>query len=187
MFSWFSAPAQLLLTTAIFTVQSRRLIRWKRPGSCTVSGRPRPQRFERDKDQAKYYRHRNFGTRDQTESSHYGCCRAGITCAKNSQAGKPARRIRQGCLSYVLTERQISLYSCHICVVDARCFAQPAPAFCVFYGQQMAARRTRSQNLPTCGDFEAFGHRFARFAACNGLRHKAGKLIRAGAVTNCLL
>jgi hypothetical protein len=39
----------------------------------------------------------------------------------------------KGCLSYVLTEGQISLYSCHVCVVDARRFAQPAPAFCVFY------------------------------------------------------
>ena len=84
---------------------------------------------------------RTFVTRDQTESSDYGCCRAGITHAKDSQAEKPARRIRKGCLSYVLTERKIRLYPRHICVVDARCFGQPAFALCALRRQQMASPR----------------------------------------------
>src|SRR6267143_1506119 len=51
----------------------------------------------------------------------------------------------------------------------------------------MASRGTRPQDLSTGGNLEAFRHCFARFAACNGLRHTAGKLIRAGAMTNALL
>src|SRR5512140_3187944 len=51
----------------------------------------------------------------------------------------------------------------------------------------MASRGTRPQDLSTGSDLEAFRHCFARFAACNGLRHMAGKLIWAGAVTNALL
>ena len=98
---------------------------------------------------------------------------------KARQAEKLARRIRQGCLSYVLTERKIGLYSRHICVVDARCFGQPAFALCAFRRQQMASRGTRPQDLASGSDLEAFRHCFARFAACNRLRHTAGKLIRA--------
>src|SRR5437764_8045327 len=51
----------------------------------------------------------------------------------------------------------------------------------------MASRRTRPQDLSTGSNLEAFRHCFARFAACDGLRHTAGKLIRAGAMTNALL
>ena len=136
---------------------------------------------------AERSRPRTFVTRDQTESSDYGCCRAGITHAKDSQAEKPARRIRQGCLSYVLTERKIRLYPRHICVVDARCFGQPAFALCALRRQQMASRGTRPQDLSAGSDLQAFRHCFAGFAACNALRHTAENLIRAGAMTNALL
>src|SRR6267154_1059925 len=51
----------------------------------------------------------------------------------------------------------------------------------------MASRRTRPQDLSTGSNLEAFRHCFARFAACDGLRHTAGKLIRARAMTNALL
>src|SRR6266480_2994301 len=51
----------------------------------------------------------------------------------------------------------------------------------------MASRRTRPQDLSTGSNLEAFRHCFARFAACDGLRHTAGKLIRACAMTNALL
>ena len=86
-----------------------------------------------------------------------------------------------------LAERKICLYSRHVCLIDARCFGQSAFALCAFRRQQMASRRMRSQDLATGGDLKAFGDCFARFAACNGLRHTAGKLIRAGAMTNALL
>ena len=45
---------------------------------------------------------------------------------KACRLGRLCERIRQGCASYVLAERKIRLYSRHICVVNARCFAQPA-------------------------------------------------------------
>src|SRR5712672_1448867 len=51
----------------------------------------------------------------------------------------------------------------------------------------MASRGTRPQDLSTGGNLEAFRHCFASFAACNGLRHTATKLIRSGAMTNALL
>src|SRR5260370_40774832 len=51
----------------------------------------------------------------------------------------------------------------------------------------MASRGTRPQDLSTGSNLEAFRHCFARFAACDGLRHKARKLIRADAMTNALL
>ena len=89
--------------------------------------------------------------------------------------------------SVVSAERKIRLYSRYICLVDARCFGQPAFALCTFSRQQMASRGTRPQDLASGSNLEAFRHCFARFAACNGLRHMAGKLIRAGAMTNALL
>jgi hypothetical protein len=51
----------------------------------------------------------------------------------------------------------------------------------------MASRGTRPQDLSTGGNLEAFRHCFASFAACNGLRHTATKLIRSGAMTNAFL
>jgi hypothetical protein len=91
------------------------------------------------------------------------------------------------CLSYVLAKGKIRFYPRHICFVHARCFGQPPFALCAFRRHQMASRGARPQHLATGSDLEAFRHCFARFAACNGLRHKAGKLIRAGAMTNALL
>ena len=88
---------------------------------------------------------------------------------------------RHPCLS---TERQVCLYSRHIRVVHARRFAKPAFALCAFRRQQMASRRTRPQNLATCGDLEALRHRFARFAACNGLRHRATNIVAVAGITN---
>jgi hypothetical protein len=78
--------------------------------------------------------------------------------ARGSQAGKPARRTTQECLSYVLPERQIRLYSRHVCVVNARCLAQPALALRIFHRQQMAPRSTRPQDLAPGSDLEAFRH-----------------------------
>jgi hypothetical protein len=162
-------PARPLLTAAIFTVQSLRLIRCKPRVNGTESRRPRPERSERDKEPAKYYRRRNFGT-------EVGAPRCPNVFGR-----------RRSAPSLPSTERKVRLYSRHIRLINARCFAQPALAFCAFYGQQMAPRRTRSQNFPTCCDFEAFGHRFARFAACNGLGHTARKIIAGAGITNSFI
>lgn len=96
-------------------------------------------------------------------------------------------RTAQRTVPTLSAERKICLYSRHICLVDARCFGQPAFALCAFRRQQMASRRMRPQDLATGGDLKAFGDCFARFAACNGLRHRVEKLIRAAAMTNALL
>jgi hypothetical protein len=112
----------------------------------------------------------------------------GGTRAQSSPGLKSPRNvIRQGCLRYVLAERKICFYSRHICVVDACCLGQPAFALCTFRRQQMASRGTRPQDLASGSDLEAFRHCFARFAACNRLRHTAGKLIGPRAMTNGLL
>ena len=51
-------------------------------------------------------------------------------------------------------------------------FAEPAATFRVLTGEQVPSASVGAQHFAGGGDFEAFGHRFARFAACNGLRHK---------------
>jgi len=188
LFSSPPRPAQRLSIGVTCTAPSLRLIRWKRRGSGTASRlRARVRRFEHREQQERSHRRRTFVTRDQAEDSHYGSGRAGITYARDSHAWKHARRIRQACLSYVLAERKICLYSRHICFVDARRFAQPALALCTFTRQQMASRGTRSQDFSTGSDLEAFCHCFSRFATCNWLRHTAWKLIRSGTMTNALL
>src|SRR5439155_26248695 len=55
----------------------------------------------------------------------------------------------------LLTERQVCLNSCHIRIVHASCFAQPAFALCVFRRQQMTSRRVGSQHLAARRDFKS--------------------------------
>ena len=88
---------------------------------------------------------------------------------------------------HLSAERKIGFYAGYVCLVNARYFAKPTFALRVFRRQQMASRGTRPQDFATGGDLEAFRHCFARFAACDGLRHMARKLIRVGAMTNALL
>ena len=87
------APAQRLLTAAIFTARSLRLIRCKRPGSGTAS-RPQQQPSERDKEQTKYYRHRNFATELQyfQPKGRFAFIRA--TSVSSTRAALPRRRLR---------------------------------------------------------------------------------------------
>lgn len=93
---------------------------------------------------------------------------AAIVCACRPRWGV---RTPQRAVPTFLAEWKICLYSRHICPVDTGCFGQPAFALCAFRRQQMASRRMRPQDLATGGDLEAFRDCFARFAACNGLRH----------------
>src|SRR5262249_28837652 len=75
----------------------------------------------------------------------------------------------------LLTKRKVRLYSGHVRVIYASCFAQPPFTLCALRRQQVPSRRTRPQNFPMRGDLKALGHGFARFAAGNGLRHKCEK------------
>ena len=114
---------------------------------------------------------RIFVTREQTEGSHYRVGEPALSTQETCRLGS----LRDGSdnTGYVLAERKIHFYSRHVCPVDARCFGQPALALRVFRRHQMASRGTRSQDLSTGSNLEAFRHCFSRFAACNGLRHTA--------------
>ena len=54
---------------------------------------------------------------------------------KGSHVARAIRRMGEECLSYVLAEGKIRLYSRDICVVDSGCFGQPAFALCTFRRQ----------------------------------------------------
>jgi len=71
-----------------------------------------------------------------------------------------------------LPEWQVRLDARHICIVNARRFAQPAFALCVFRREQMASGGVRSQHFATRRDLEALGYGFTCLAACDGLWHK---------------
>ena len=155
----------------IFTALRLRLIRWKQPGNGTASGVQARRRQSEHKEPRETLRCRRvFVTRTKQKTATW-LRPSGRDAQKPRRLGKPARWSRQKCLSYVLAERKIRLYSRHICVVDPRCFGQPAFAFGAFRRQQMASRGTRPQHLATGSDLETFRHCFARFAACNRLRH----------------
>ena len=87
----------------------------------------------------------------------------------------------------LLTERQVCLNPGDICVVHARCLAQMALSLCTFCRQQVTSRRMRSQHFATRRDLEAFCYGFTGFTASDWLWHEARKIIRACAMTNCLL
>jgi hypothetical protein len=98
----------------------------------------------------------------------------------NAYAKSTRRNFATAGLSLLATllsaERKIGFHAGHICLIDARCFAKPTFALRVFCRQQMASRGARPQDFATRGDLEAFRHCFTRFAACDGLRHRVGKI-----------
>jgi hypothetical protein len=59
---------------------------------------------------------------------------------------------------YLSAEREVCLDARRIRFVDACRFAQTAFPFGAFCRQQMASRRTRPQNLTSCGNLEALGY-----------------------------
>lgn len=158
-------PAQRLSIGVIFTALSLRLIRWKRRGSGTASRLRARRRQSEHKEQRETSRRRIFVTRDQTEGSHYRVGEPALSTQETCRLGS----LRDGSdnTGYVLAERKIHFYSRHVCPVDARCFGQPALALRVFRRHQMASRGTRSQDLSTGSNLEAFRHCFSRFATCN--------------------
>lgn len=93
LFSLRRRPAQRLSIGVIFTALSLRLIRWKRRGSGMASRLRARRRQSEQKEQRETSRRRIFVTREQTEGSHYRV--GGVKHARDLQARKPARRIRQ--------------------------------------------------------------------------------------------
>jgi len=98
-------------------------------------------------------RHDHNHNHPNTKSRGSDCAHAGL-----SLLGIDAALRAQGAVPAVLAERKIRLYSRNICLIDARCFGQPAFTLRIFRRHQMASRRTRPQDFATGGDLEAFRH-----------------------------
>jgi NADH dehydrogenase len=94
-------------------------------------------------------------------------------------AGKEAPRR----LPRRLRERQIRFDPRYVSFVNECGLREVALALRVLRTEQMAARRVLAQNFAGPGNFKSLRDRFTGLAACNGLRHKARKIMRFASVT----
>jgi hypothetical protein len=74
------------------------------------------------------------------------------------------------------SERHVRFDPRHIGGMHQARFGQVPLALGALGREQMTARGVLSQHLARAGDLETFRDRFSRFAARNGLRHKARKI-----------